>query len=202
MPHPEKTPRDERRPICAVAVLCLTFGWLAAQAQNTPAGTSSAPVVDSATPGPVALPPRAPAIDASVESSPVPGVPISVYVPAPTEIAVRLQQSADSGHARNGDRLKATLASAVKMSNGHMLPAGTPVAVTVLAVAAAGKLESRGELTLQVTHVGPVRALPDARTFFGQKGRKDIADSAPAKGTEASVAAGTVLRFHVPVLPR
>lgn len=98
--------------------------------------------------------------------------------------------------------LEATLAAPVRVSNGRMLPAGTPVGVTVLAVAAAGTFESRGELTLQVTHVGSVGVISDAETFFGKEGYKELPDSAPAKGTEAALDAATTLQFHVPALPK
>jgi hypothetical protein len=74
--------------------------------------------------------------------------------------------------------------------------------VTVLAVAAAGKISSRGEITLQVTHVGAAAALTDALTFRGELGHKDLPDSAPAKGTEATVATNTTLRFHVAPVAR
>jgi hypothetical protein len=115
---------------------------------------------------------------------------------------VRLHEPVDSGHVHNGDMIEATLAAPVKASDGRTMPAGTRVGVTVLAVAAAGKLQSRGELTLQVTHVGAVGVLSDAQTFFGQEGHKDLPDSAPAKGTEAAVDAATMLRFHVPAVPK
>jgi hypothetical protein len=98
--------------------------------------------------------------------------------------------------------LDTVLATPVRLSNGHVLRAGTHVGVTVLAVAAAGRLSSHGELTLQVTHVGPVSVLSDAMSFFGKEGHKDLPDSAPAKGTEASVAAGATLQFHVPAVPK
>ena len=85
---------------------------------------------------------------------------------------------------------------------GHTLPAGTRVGVTVLAVAPAGKISSHGEITLQVIHVGPASTLSDALTFRGQPGHKELPDSAPAKGTEATVAANTTLRFHIPPVAR
>jgi hypothetical protein len=181
--------------------VCVFFS-VAAVAQQTPPGTTSAPVVDSAPAGPVAPPPAAAVDDAAAEASPTSGIPKGVYIPAHAELAVKLHQPVDSGHLRNGDMIEATLAAPVRVSNGGTLPAGTRVGVTVLAVAAAGKLQSRGELTLQVTHVGAVGVLSDAQTFFGQEGHKDLPDSAPAKGTEAAVGGSTTLRFHVPGVPK
>lgn len=125
-----------------------------------------------------------------------------VSLPANAEVAVRLLKTIDSAHVRNGDMVDATLAAPVHTSDGHTLPAGTRVGVTVLAVAAAGKISSRGEVTLQVIHVGPAATLTDALTFHGQPGHKDLPDSAPAKGTEASVATNTTLRFHVAPIPK
>jgi hypothetical protein len=140
--------------------------------------------------------------DAAAEASPTSAAPHGVYLPAHQELAVRLEKAIDSAHIRNGDMLAATLTAPVKSSDGRSLPAGTQVGVTVLAVAAAGKISDVGEITLQVTHVGSVAVISDALTFHGQIGHKDLADSAPAKGSEASVAAGTMLRFHVPPAPQ
>jgi len=164
--------------------------------------TTQPPVVESAAPNPVQPPPTVPATDASTESSPVSPLPRGVYIPAHTEIDVHLQHAIDSGHERNGDMIAAELAGPVKLSNGQQLRTGTPVGVTVVAVAAAGKLSAHGEITLQLTHVGAVAVLSDELTFFGKDGHRDLPDSAPEKGTEAAVDAGTTLRFHVPEIPK
>ena len=201
VPHQGKFPGSEGRLICATLVLWM-FGAVGAGAQRTLPGTSSAPIVDSAPVGPVGPAPAAPVSDAAAEASPTSGIPKAVYIPAHAELVVRLHQPVDSGHVRNGDMLEATLAAPVKTSNGRVLPAGTRVGVTVLAVAAAGKFQSQGEMTLQVTQVGPVGVLTDAQTFFGQEGHKDLPDSAPAKGTEAALDGATTLRFHVPAVPK
>ena len=203
MTHQGTNPGGWRCAIYVVAALCL--GAVVAQAQNdpaktaTPPGTTSAPVVDSATAGPVASPPSgAPATDAAAESSPVTPIAHGVYLPAHQDIACRLQKTVDSAHLHNGDMLTASLTSPVRTSDGRSLPAGTRVGVTVLAVAPVGKISSHGEITLQVTHVGSVAVLSEALTFRGQSGPKELPDSAPARGTEASVSSGTTLRFQVP----
>ena len=97
--------------------------------------------------------------------------------------------------------VQARLASPVRASDGHVLPAGSAVKLTVVSVAPAGKIESMGEVTLQIVAVGGVATLSDAQTFEGKEGHKDLPDSAPAKGTEAVVAAGTVLHFEVAPIP-
>jgi hypothetical protein len=125
-----------------------------------------------------------------------------VALPANAEVAVRLLNAIDSAHVHNGDMVDATLAAPVRTSDGHTLPAGTRVGVTVLAVAPAGKISSRGEITLQVVHVGPAATLTDAQTFRGEPGARELPDSAPAKGTEATVATNTTLRFHISPVPR
>ncbi len=181
-----------------IAVLLLALCTAAAMAQSMPTSTQS--VVDSATLGPVAGAPPQPVVDASAEASPVMPVTRGLSLAPNAEIAVVLKQGADSGQSRNGDMVRAVLGAPVKVSDGRVLPAGTPVGLTVLAVAAAGKFQSQGELTLQVTRVGPVGAISDAQTFFGKEGKKELADSAPEKGTEGGVAAGTVVKFKVPAL--
>jgi hypothetical protein len=169
-------------------MFCLLLFGMRAQGQG---------VVDSSAMGPAAGATREKAVDTSAESSPASAERSGVYLPVNTEVAVQLKQGADSGKVRNGEMLDASLTAPVKTSDGKTLPVGTPVGVTVLAVGKAGEMESQGELTLQVTHVGPAKALTDAQTFFGQEGHKDLPDAAPAKGTEASVATGTTLKFRV-----
>jgi hypothetical protein len=192
--------------MCAVVALCLGFSVVAAKAQGdpaktaTPPGTTSAPVVDSSTAGPMTPPPPVPAVDAAAESSPTTGTPHGAYLPAHQEIPVRLQKAIDSAHLHNDELLAAMLTAPVRTSDGHTLPAGTRVGITVVAVAPVGKISSHGEITLQVTRVGSVGVISDALTFRGQSGAKELPDSAPGKGTEASVAAGTTLRFHVPTI--
>jgi hypothetical protein len=149
----------------------------------------------------MAPPHAAPAADASAEASPLPNAPHGTSVPAHTEVVVRLQKTIDSAKVHNGDIIDATLSAPVRTSDGKTLPAGTRVGVTVLAAAPAGKIESRGELTLQLTHVGPAATISDELTFYGKEGHKDLPDSAPAKGTEASVASSATLRFHVAKVP-
>ncbi len=129
-------------------------------------------------------------------------LPRGLSLPANAEVAVRLLKTIDSAHVRNGDAVDATLAAPVRTSDGRTLPAGTRVGVTVLAVAPAGKIASRGEITIQVVRVGPAATLTDALTFRGELGYKDLPDSAPAKGTEATLATNTTLRFHVAALPK
>jgi hypothetical protein len=147
-------------------------------------------------------PANPPATDAATESSPMGSLPHGVSLPANAEVDVRLHKAIDSAHVRNGDMLDATLAVPVRTTSGHTLPVGTRVGVTVLAVAPAGKIASRGEITIQVVRVGPAATLTDALTFRGELGYKDLPDSAPAKGTEVTLAANTTLRFHVAPLPK
>jgi hypothetical protein len=200
MAHQGKSPGSEGRLICAMAVWLVCAGIVGAQ--STSPGTTSAPVVDSAPAGPVGPAPAAAVNDAAAEASPTSGIPKAVYIPAHAELAVRLHQPVDSGHVRNGDMIEATLAAPVKTSDGKVLPVGTRVGVTVVAVAAAGKFQSQGEMTLQVTRVGNVGVLTEAETFFGKEGYKELPDSAPAKGTEAVVDGASTLRFHVPAVPK
>ncbi|HEY5329428.1 MAG TPA: hypothetical protein VIJ79_06065 [Acidobacteriaceae bacterium] len=209
MTHQGKKPGSDRCIVGAISVLCLALFGAAvgsvtarAQPQANPPGTTSAPVVDSSTPGPTTPPANPPTTDAATESSPVAKAPHGVSLPAHAVVAVRLLKAIDSAHVRNGDMLDATLAAPVRTSDGRTLSAGTRVGVTVLAVAAAGKISSRGEITLQVVRVGPAATITDALTFRGQLGHKDLPDSAPAKGTEATLPTNTTLRFHVAPVPK
>jgi hypothetical protein len=204
--HQGTNPGGKRCLMAAIAVLCLAFGAVSARAQSdppksTPPGTTSAPVVDSASGGPVAAPPaHAPATDSAAESSPIIGTPHGAALTPNQHRAVRLEKTIDSAHLHNGDMLTGELTAPARASDGRSLPAGTRVGVTVLAVTPVGKIASHGEITLQVTHVGSIGVLSDALTFSGKPGPKELPDSAPAKGTEATVSADTTLRFHVPPL--
>jgi hypothetical protein len=97
-----------------------------------------------------------------------------------TPIHVRLQQPVDSGHARNGDTVRGVLSAPV-----GGVPAGAPVQLTVVAVAAAGQMSSNGELSLQVVSVNGERVLSEVVTAEGKEGAKIMPDDAPARGTEA-----------------
>lgn len=173
------------------------------QKQTTPPGTSSAPVVDSAADAsPATPPPAAPIVDNAAEASPVTPSPHGMALPANVEISIHVRQAADSAHAKNGEMLRATLASPMRGPGGKIVPAGTRVGLTVVTVAPAGKLQSRGEISLQVVSIAGVPVFSETITLHGQPGHKDLPDSAPAKGTEAVVAANTTLHFKIPPPPR
>ena len=108
-----------------------------------------------------------------------------------------LTQALDSGTRMNGDKIHGTLAAPVRTTSGAVLPRGTVVDGTVVSAAKAGLVTSGGILSLQLTRVGGVAVITDVVDFNGQEGHKDVADSAPAKGSEATVAQGTTLDFHV-----
>ena len=121
--------------------------------------------------------------DRDPNSGALPGVSLlhnalGVSVGAP--ILVRLQQSVDSGHAKNGDTIRGSLAAPL-----GKFPAGAPVQLTVVAAAPAGQLNSRGELSLQVISVNGEQFLSDVITAEGKEGAKILPDDAPTPGTEA-----------------
>ena len=62
-------------------------------------------------------------------------------------------------------------------------------------------MDSAGELSLQIVRVGNVPTLSEAIEIHGHEGHKDLPDSAPAKGTEATAAAGTTLHTTVAPVP-
>jgi hypothetical protein len=111
-------------------------------------------------------------------------------------LKVQMQERVSSADARNGQTLRGQLTEAVTLE-GRTFTVGAPVTVTVVAVAKAGEINSAGELSLQVEAVGQEEVLSDVIVILGKEGTKDLADSAPAKGTEAVVEAKSVLTFHV-----
>lgn len=138
-----------------------------------------------------------PATDAAPAGSPVmAGARAGYFLPG-TALHLRLSQGIDSGHQRNGDSVKGVLLVPVKAANGKVLGKGTPISATVVSSAAAGTMRSFGVLSLQVYRVGDVGVFTDVLDFDGQEGHKDLPDSAPDKGTEASVAPGAILTFKV-----
>ena len=180
--------------------LVLGAGSAGAQAfQNRPATDSSAlssPAASSRKPG-------APATDASVESSPLAGAAPhrGASLPAGIALKVRLDRAIDSGRLKNGDTVPARLTAPVRTSTGAMLPAGTPAAVTVVETVPAGRLSAVGEFSLQLVRVGGIGTATDVRVFRGQPGHKDVADAAPALGTDAGLPAGASLTFRVLGMP-
>lgn len=139
-----------------------------------PAANSSVGVIGAGKLGPGAT---------GMGSAALPGVAIlhNAYGIAPgTPISVRLQQQVDSGHAKNGDTVRAVLTSPV-----GSLPSGAPVLLTVVAAAAAGEISSSGTLSLQVISINGQDVLSQVITAEGKEGVKTLADDAPARGTEA-----------------
>jgi hypothetical protein len=122
-------------------------------------------------------------ISKDMQSSVLPGVPLphNAYgITRGTPIHVRLQQAIDSGHARNGQMVRGVLTAPVGSA-----PAGAPVQLTVVSVAAAGQMTSNGELSLQVVSVNGEEVLSDVITAEGKVGAQLLPDGAPARGTEA-----------------
>lgn len=111
-------------------------------------------------------------------------------IAAGTPIEIHLDQTVDSAHAANGQRLHGKLIKAVGNA-----PAGSPVELTVVAVAAAGQMSSAGELSLQIVRINGQDELSEVITAQGKQGSRLTADAAPAKGTEASISPQQTLIF-------
>jgi hypothetical protein len=182
------------------ALSCLAGARIAAQ-QPTDTSVQSSPV---------AAPPKVPAVDSSVQASPVPGPAVkavTTYVAPGTAIPVRLTEAIESGTLKNGTVVHATLAVPVKLSaaaqaagtgsGSPSLPAGSAVELSVIETVPADKIDSAGEMSLQLVRVGTMSVFTDTQTFNGKPGHKELPDSSPAKGTEATLAAGATLTFHV-----
>jgi hypothetical protein len=184
----------------ALAFLLCAPSWVSASAQKTIAGP---PTDSSAQASPVQPTPNVKAVDASFEASPEvgPSEHHGAHVPVGTAIAVTLSRAIDSGRLKNGDTVAAKLAAPVKTSSGATLAAGTPVSVSVIATVPAGKLTAVGEFSLQALKVGSIDVFTDIKTYRGEAGHRDVADAAPAVGTDAGLPAGTKLTFKVQKQP-
>ena len=172
--------------------------WAAGQKTQNDAVTDSA-----AQSSPVQATPHAPVTDSAVQASPIrssngSGVSIAPH----TEIALKLGRGVDSGHLKNGDTVAATLVKPVALTPKGSLNAGTPAELTVVETLPAGRIYSAGEFSLQLERVGSVPVYTDTLTYRGQVGHKDLPDSAPAVGTDAALAAGAELVFHVLSAPQ
>jgi hypothetical protein len=182
-------------PVGFVAVAVALSMGPAAMAQKT----QNEPATDSAAQSsPIQPTPRAPVTDSAAQASPIgsnngPGASVAPH----TEIELRLGRSIDSGHLQNGETVAATLAKPVALSPKGMLDAGTPAALTVVETLPAGRIYAAGEFSLQLERVGSVPVYADTLTYRGEAGHKDMPDSAPAVGTDAGLAAGAQLVFHV-----
>ncbi len=135
--------------------------------------------------------------DGAPEASPVSAQRQGQAIKVGSVVSMQLSVAVDSGSFKNGDAVRGTLTAPVKTTAGDTLPAGTGVVGTVVSAAKAGTVQSAGILSLQLTRIGPIAVVTDVTAFDGQEGHKDVADSAPDKGTEAVVQAGATLQFHV-----
>lgn len=185
-----------RRPVVRLLAMLTVLGMgLAAAAQKT----QNEPATDSAAQSsPIQPTPHAPVTDSSAQASPIgSGSGLGVSVAPHTEIALKLGRTIDSGHLKNGDTVAATLTKPLALSPKGTLGAGTPAVLTVVETLPAGRISAAGEFTLQLERVGSVSVYTDTLTYRGKSGHKDLPDSAPATGTDATLAAGAALVFHV-----
>jgi hypothetical protein len=161
--------------------------------------TQQLPVTDSsAQASPIRPAPAARADDSAQQASPISsGNGHGVSVAPHTEIEVKLGRSIDSGHLKNGDTVAATLTRPVALSPSGTLNAGAAVELTVVETLPAGRIYASGEFSLQLERVGSVGVYTNTLTYRGEPGHKDLPDSAPAVGTDAGLAAGADLIFHV-----
>lgn len=179
------------------------IGWVIAGVVASPCilaqKTTSAPPTDSsALSSPVKPAPKAPATDAAFESSPEigPAERHGVSIAPGTAIHAVLVHAIDSGKLKNGQNVPARLEAPVKTSAGT-LPAGTPVMISVIGTVPAGKLTAVGEFSLEVVKVGGVGTDTDVKTYRGEPGKREVADAAPAVGTNAGLPAGAAIVFKV-----
>jgi len=170
------------------------FGSLAVaqKTQDRPATDSSAQA------SPIQATPHAPVTDSAQQASPIPsGNGQGTSIAPHTQIELKLGRSIDSGRLQNGETVPATLSKPIALSPKGALDAGTPAVLTVVETLPAGRIYAAGEFSLQVERVGSILVSTDTLTYRGQPGHKDLPDSAPAMGTDAGLAAGAQLVFHV-----
>jgi len=180
--------------LVGLALAGLLLLGIPAYAQKT---IESPPTDTAVQSSPLKPPPKAPAVDDSMQSSPIPEPKSSgVWIAPHTAIPIALGEAIDSGKLKNGQAVQARLTAAVS-AHGKTLPAGTPVQLTVVATVPAGRMYPVGEISLQVLSVGGTPASTDTLTFRGKPGPRLTPDAVPAIGTDASLASGTQLTFHV-----
>lgn len=188
-----KTVRVRFEVVFALGVgMCFAAGGSAQKTQNEPATDSAAQA------SPIRSAPSAPVVDSSAQASPIgSGARGGASVAPHTAIQVRLARGIDSGHLKNGDTVNATLSTAVTLSPRGTMNAGAPAELTVVETLPAGRLYSSGEFSLQLLRIGSVPVYTDTLTYRGKPGHKDLPDSAPQVGTDAGLASGAELTFHV-----
>lgn len=181
-----------RLPATFVAVLSVAVAAAAQKTQNEPATDSAAQS------SPTRPAPAAHVDDSAQQASPIPSANGRTASISPhTAIEVKLGRSIDSGRLKNGESVPATLAKPVALTPNGTLQAGSPVELTVVETLPAGRIYAAGEFSLQIERVGSLGVYTDTLTYRGKPGHKDLPDSAPAVGTDAGLAAGAELTFHV-----
>ena len=171
-----------------------------ASAQKVTAGPATDTSVQAS---PIQAAPRAPVVDASMQASPVSFG--SQDGPArllpKTALAVKLLRPIDSGTLKNGQSVSATLEKPVR-SGDTTIPEGTSVELSVVGTVPAGRMGAAGEFSLQLVRVGKLDVFTEIQTYRGDVGKKDLPDSAAATGTDAGLASGALLTFHVQPPPQ
>ena len=172
--------------------LLLVFAHAAAQKTTSPPPTDTA-----AQSSPLQPAPKVPAVDAAAQSSPIPEPhPSGIWIAPHTALPIALDEAVDSGKLKNGRTIPARLTSAV-IAHGKTFPAGTSAQLTVVATVPARKIYPVGECSLQLVSVGGIAVYADTLTFRGTPGPRLTADAVPATGTDAALARGAQLTFHV-----
>lgn len=180
--------------LSCVSALALSLALSAAaqQTQNTP------PTDSAAQSSPIRPAPPAAATDAAAQASPISShTHAAIWIPPHTAIDVKLGRSIDSGRLKNGATIPATLTNSVTLSPRGTLNAGTPVELTVVETLPAGRIYAAGEFSLQIERIGSLSVYTNTLTYRGKPGHKDLPDSAPQVGTDAGLAAGAALTFHI-----
>ena len=183
-------------PVCAVSQLAplpatntsVTPVTPKVKAEDNKSSTGEIPLDSAATADPA---------DVAATSSPMEVQRRGLYLLPGTAISLRLAGPASSGTLHNGQLVDGKLLRPVRIAAGTVYPTGTPVRVTVLSSAPAGKIQSAGVLTIQAVRVGPVAVITNVLEFDGKEGHKDVADAAPAKGSEAMIQSSATLNFKV-----
>jgi hypothetical protein len=181
--------------LAPLIALAAVFGLpLCAQSSATDSSTQASPATATAPPLPAPT-------DASREASPVSAPPTTDAVRRRVHLQVRLSAAVTSATAHNGDTVRAKLTDPLRTVDGKTLAAGSTVLLSLVAVAPAGVMTSYGEVTLQIIRIGRHAVLSNTRTIRGAGGKRILPDSAPAKGTQAVLPAGTLLDFYLPPWP-
>lgn len=150
------------------------------------------PAPQPAPPPPPPPPAAAPTPPPSPAAAPERAEPVTITIPAGTELSVRMIDSIDSGHNTTGQTFRASLNAPLEHRGRAVIPRGAPVTVLLTQAKGAGRIKGSSELEVRASSIEyQGENYPVDTTVYEEQGKGRGKQTAERSGIGA--AAGAVI---------